>query len=80
LTQKQGFLILKQEIISEIFAQNFCEFEKPGYFQKISELQKLNYSETRENKKFGNFCLTQGLKLYPDFENLKRSDTIQYLY
>jgi len=65
LTQKQGFLTQKQEIISELisklFSGNFCQFEKTGYFQKNSELQKPNYSETRENKKFRKFRLTQGL-------------------
>jgi hypothetical protein len=67
LTQKQGFLTQKQEIISklfsELYSQNFCEFEKNGYFRKISELRKTNFSETRENEKFGNFRLTQGLTL-----------------
>jgi len=38
-------------------------FENSGYFQKISELRKTNFSETHENKKFGNFHLTQGLIL-----------------
>jgi len=65
LTQKQGFLHQKQEIISELISklllQNFCEFEKFGFFQKNSELRKPNISETRENEKFGNFHLIQGL-------------------
>ncbi len=65
LTQKQGFLTQKLEIISELisklFLQNFVKFENTGYFQKISELWKPNYSETRENKKFRKFCLMQGL-------------------
>jgi len=43
-------LTTKQEIfskfISKLFSQNFCEFEKTGYFQKISELRKTNYSVT----------------------------------
>jgi hypothetical protein len=39
----------------------FREFENSVFFQKISELQKPNISETRENEKFGKFCLTQGL-------------------
>ncbi len=43
------------------FSQNFREFENSCYFRKISELQKWNFSETRKNEKFGNFCLTQGL-------------------
>jgi hypothetical protein len=62
---KQGFLTKNHEIIfkliSELFLQNFCEFKKTGYFRKISKLQKPNYSETRENKKFGKFRLLQGL-------------------
>jgi len=52
--------------LCEIFAQflqKFCEFEKTGYFRKISKLWKPNYSKTRENKKFGKFRLTQGLNL-----------------
>jgi len=54
----------KQEIISELFLQNFCEFEKIRYFQKkILNFRILNYSETGENEKFGNFCITQGLTL-----------------
>jgi len=65
LTPKQGFLTQKQEIISELiselFSQNFREFEKPGYFRKISKLRKPNYSETQKNEKFRNFRLTQGL-------------------
>jgi hypothetical protein len=36
LTQKQGFLTPKQDIISELiserFSRNFCELEKTGYF------------------------------------------------
>jgi hypothetical protein len=40
---------------------NFSEFEKTRYFQKIPQLQKPNYSKTRENKKFGKFHLKQGL-------------------
>jgi len=40
--QTPGFASKKQEIIcelmSELFLQNFCEFEKTGYFWKISEL------------------------------------------
>ncbi len=62
---KTGFLTTKQEIISKfiskLFSQNFCEFEKTGYFQKNSELRKPNYSVTCENKKFGKFRLSQGL-------------------
>jgi len=55
LTQKEVFFKLKnvwcvvltqkQEIVSKLFSQNF---QKTGYFWKISELQKPNYSETRE--------------------------------
>ncbi len=63
LTQKQVFLTQEQEIISELFSQNFCEFEKTGYFQNISELQKPNYSKTRKSKKLGKFRLTQGLSI-----------------
>ncbi len=62
LTQKQGFLTQKQEIISECFFAKFSQVQKNGYFQKISELQKMNFSETRENNKFRNFRLTQGLR------------------
>jgi len=60
-----GFLNQKQKIICklfcELFSQNFCEFEKTGHFRKISELQKPNYSKTRENEKFRKFPLSQGL-------------------
>ncbi len=61
----ESFLSQKQEIISKLisklFLQNFREFEKTRYFQKISELQKPNYFKTRKNEKFGKFRLTQGL-------------------
>jgi len=60
LTQKQEII---SELISKLFLQNFCKFEKTRYFRKISELRKPNYSETRENKKFEKLCLTQGLTL-----------------
>ncbi len=56
-----NFWTQKQEIISKLFSRNFREFQKTGYFQKISEFWKMNFSGTRENKKFGNFRLTQGL-------------------
>jgi len=54
LTKKQGFLTQKtgnyfRTYFQTIFAKKFCEFEKTGYFKKISELRKSNYSETREN-------------------------------
>jgi len=52
LTQKQGFLTQKQEIISELisklFLRNFCEFDKFGFFRKNSELKKPNISEKYE--------------------------------
>jgi len=63
LTQKQIFLTQEQEIISKLFSQNFSEFEKTGYFQNISELQKPNYSKTRESEKLGKFRLMQGLSI-----------------
>ncbi len=56
-----NFLTQKQEIISKLFFANFLQFKKTGYFRKISELQKTNFSVTRKNKKFGNFRLTQCL-------------------
>ncbi len=52
------------KLISKLFLRNFHEFKKTGYFRKISKLRKLNYSKTRENKKFGKFCLTQGLSCW----------------
>jgi len=58
---KTGFFDQKQEIISELFLQNFCEFKKFGFFRKISKLRKPNISETLENEKFRNFRLTQGI-------------------
>ncbi len=71
MTQKQGFMTQKQEIIyeliSKLFLQNFREFKKFGFFRKKSELQTLNISETRKNEKFGNFRLTQGLKIHVDW-------------
>jgi len=35
---KTEFFDPKQEIISKLFLQNFCEFEKTGYFKKNYEL------------------------------------------
>ncbi len=68
MTQKQGLLTQKQEIISKLFyelsLQNFHQFGKTGYCQKNSELQKANFSETGENEKFGNFRLTKGLSKF----------------
>jgi len=58
LTQKQEII---SELISELFLQNFCKFEKTRYFKKSTELWKPNYSKTRKNKKFRKFHLTQGL-------------------
>jgi len=46
------------------FSQKFCEFKNSVFFRKISELRKLNFSETRKNKKFWKFRLTQGLMWY----------------
>jgi len=45
----------------QTFFAIFLQFKKTGYLRKISELRKTNFSVTRENEKFGNFCLTQGL-------------------
>ncbi len=42
----------------------FLRVRKDQIFPKNSELRKLNYSETRENKKFGKLCLTQGLNIF----------------
>jgi len=43
-----------------IFAK-FLRVRKDWIFPKISELQKKNYSKTRENKKLRKFLQTQGL-------------------
>ncbi len=44
------------------FLQNFHETEKKWFFpKKNSKFRKPNNSETRENEKFGKFCLSQGL-------------------
>ncbi len=51
-----------QTFFQTLFAK-FLWVQKTGYFHKISELRKTNFSETSENKKFRNFCLTQGLTL-----------------
>jgi len=73
------------------FSQKFREFENSSFFRKISELRKLNISElrkpniseTRENEKFGNFRLTQGLRLKNVFavgeENLSHRPHSLYL-
>jgi len=51
----------------ELFLQKICELEKNCYFGKIPELRKMNFSETSENKKFGNFRLMQGhCKIYEE--------------
>jgi len=41
--------------------QKYCEFKNSGFFQKFSELLQPIISETRKNKKFRKFHLTQGL-------------------
>ncbi len=52
-----------RKLFPNLFPNYFCEFKKTGYFQKISELWKPNYSETRKNEKFGKFRLLQGLRI-----------------
>jgi len=58
------FSKLKFPNFFQTFLRKFCEFKNSGYFRKISKLQKSNFSETRENKKFRNFRLKQGLTEY----------------
>jgi hypothetical protein len=58
LTQKQVF---SPNLISKLFLRNFREFENKEFFQKISELEKSNYSKTCKNNKFRKFRLSQGL-------------------
>jgi len=48
--QKRVFLDVNQQ-----FLLNFV------FFQKISKLRQPNFSEIRENEKFGKFRLMQGL-------------------
>jgi hypothetical protein len=45
----------------QTFSEKFREFKNSVFFWKISKLQQLNISETREKEKFGKFRLTQGL-------------------
>ncbi len=66
LTSKTVFFVPKiggfdPNLFPNFFSQNFCEFENNEFFQKISELQKSNISETRKNEKFRKICLLQGL-------------------
>ncbi len=50
---------------------SFCNFWK---------VRKSNFSKTRENKKFGNFCLTQGLKeCYRHLKHCPRPPLIRVL-
>jgi len=57
---KTGFFDSKTQTL-----HTFIEiFKNYVHFRIISELRKPNISETRENEKFGNFRLTQGLSLY----------------
>jgi hypothetical protein len=51
---------LISELFSEDFCKNFASSKIPFFFRKISKLRQPNISETRENKKFRNFRLTQG--------------------
>ncbi len=45
----------------QTFSRKFRKFENSVFYRKISELRQPNISETRENKKFGKFRLTQPL-------------------
>ncbi len=45
------------------FFAKFHEFKNSVFFKKISELRQPNISETCKNKKFGKFCLMQGLNI-----------------
>jgi len=49
------------EVFGKFGISKLPNFGNSGYYRKISELRKPNISETRENEKFGNFRLMQGL-------------------
>jgi hypothetical protein len=71
---KTGFFWPKnRKLFLNLFLNYFREFEKTGYFQKISELWKPNYSKTCENQKFGKFRLMQGLIAYRLFSDPQRA-------
>jgi len=59
------FRPINRKLFLNLFPNYFCEIfassKSLGFFRKNFKLWKPNISKTCENKKFRNFCLTQGL-------------------
>jgi len=64
LTQKQGFLTHKQEIISELisklFLRNFCEFKKLRFFPKKFQTLKTEHFRNLRKQKVRKFPSNAG--------------------
>jgi len=65
---KTGFFDKNRKLFPNLFPNYFCKnftsSKRSDISDKISELRKPNYSETRKNKKLGKFRLTQGLTFW----------------
>ncbi len=53
-----------RNLFTNYFRKIFASSKRPDISKKFPNFRKQNYSETRENKKFGKFHLSQGLSFF----------------